>query len=360
MQTSEPETKGPDAEASRISTLAADSQPFRLPAWQTGLIWVCVLAGLYLTQYKSYLLFHSIIEIFSVVVAASIWLIAWNTRQYHQNEYMSFVGIAYFFVGFLDLLHTLAYKGMGVFPGANSNLPTQLWIMARYLESLSLMIAPAFLGRGLDHQRWFAAYLLLTLAALSTLFVWPVFPDCFITGSGLTAFKKISEYIISAILALAIYFLWQKRAEFEERVLSWLIASIILTIGAELAFTFYISVYGLSNMIGHYLKLISFYLIYKALVETGLVNPIQLLFRSLKKKERDQAELIGKLQESLAQVKQLSGLLPICSGCKKIRNDEGYWQQLEIYIDKHSEAEFSHCLCPQCAKELYPEHFNRE
>jgi len=61
-----------------------------------------------------------------------------------------------------------------------------------------------------------------------------------------------------------------------------------------------------------------------------------------------------ELEEALAQVKQLSGLLPICAGCKKIRDDNGYWQQVEVYIRDHSEADFSHGLCPDCAKKLYP------
>jgi len=62
-----------------------------------------------------------------------------------------------------------------------------------------------------------------------------------------------------------------------------------------------------------------------------------------------------ELQRALEQVKTLSGLLPICSSCKKIRDDTGYWNQIEIYIKEHSEAEFSHSICPECAKELYPE-----
>jgi AmiR/NasT family two-component response regulator len=68
-------------------------------------------------------------------------------------------------------------------------------------------------------------------------------------------------------------------------------------------------------------------------------------------------KLILELEDALAQVETLSGLLPICSSCKKIRDDEGYWNQLEVYIRDHSEVEFSHGLCPKCAKELYPEVF---
>ena len=73
-------------------------------------------------------------------------------------------------------------------------------------------------------------------------------------------------------------------------------------------------------------------------------------------------ELQGRnleLQEALAKVKTLSGLLPICAGCKKIRDDQGYWQQVELYIQSHSDAKFTHGLCPDCCTRLYPEVFNK-
>jgi hypothetical protein len=66
-------------------------------------------------------------------------------------------------------------------------------------------------------------------------------------------------------------------------------------------------------------------------------------------------ELTEKLRETLSQVKQLSGLLPLCALCKKIRDDKGYWNQIESYIKNHSEADFSHGLCRKCAKKLYPD-----
>jgi AmiR/NasT family two-component response regulator len=67
--------------------------------------------------------------------------------------------------------------------------------------------------------------------------------------------------------------------------------------------------------------------------------------------------LNAELQDALAQVKTLSGLLPICSSCKRIRDDEGYWNKLEVYIQEHSDVLFSHGFCPECAKKLYPEIF---
>lgn len=76
-----------------------------------------------------------------------------------------------------------------------------------------------------------------------------------------------------------------------------------------------------------------------------------------KQANKEKEELIVNLQKALAEVKTLSGMLPICSSCKKIRDDDGYWQQIEEYIRDHSEAEFTHGICNDCVKELYPEFY---
>ena len=79
-----------------------------------------------------------------------------------------------------------------------------------------------------------------------------------------------------------------------------------------------------------------------------------------KQVEEEREKLIAKLQETISQVKTLSGLLPICVSCKKIRDDEGYWNQIEAYLKNHSELEFSHSICPECAEKLYPEIYKAE
>jgi hypothetical protein len=72
-----------------------------------------------------------------------------------------------------------------------------------------------------------------------------------------------------------------------------------------------------------------------------------------KKTEQEKANIISELQKTLAEVKILRGILPICSFCKKIRNDKGYWDQVEIYVGQHSDAEFSHSICPECVDRHY-------
>jgi len=74
-----------------------------------------------------------------------------------------------------------------------------------------------------------------------------------------------------------------------------------------------------------------------------------------KKAEEEREQIILELKDALASIKQLSGMLPICAGCKKIRDDKGYWNRIETYISEHSEVLFSHGLCPDCAKKAYEE-----
>jgi PAS domain S-box-containing protein len=76
-----------------------------------------------------------------------------------------------------------------------------------------------------------------------------------------------------------------------------------------------------------------------------------------KRAEKEREQLIAELQDALSRIRTLSGLLPICACCKKIRNDEGYWEQIEGYIQDRSDAEFSHGICPDCARNLYPNYF---
>jgi len=79
-----------------------------------------------------------------------------------------------------------------------------------------------------------------------------------------------------------------------------------------------------------------------------------------KQAEKVQEKLIHDLQKALSEVKTLKGILPICASCKKIRDDKGYWNQVESYVREHTEAEFTHGVCPECVKKLYPEFFKEE
>ncbi len=82
-----------------------------------------------------------------------------------------------------------------------------------------------------------------------------------------------------------------------------------------------------------------------------------ILLLDRKKADLEQKALLTSLQKAMAEIKTLSGLLPICAHCKKIRDDQGYWSQLEVYIRDHSNADFSHCICPACLRKHYPKYY---
>jgi PAS domain S-box-containing protein len=295
----------------------------------------------------NYLLFHTLAEIFSVLVAYAIFVFAWNSRRLIDNTYLLFIGCAYLFIGIMDLVHTLGYSGMSIFGGYDTNLPTQLWIATRYLQSLSLLTAPLLMGKKLNTTWLLSGYSLLVVLLLGMIFA-GVFPGCFVEGVGLTPFKKYSEYIISLILVGAFVLLSRKRREFDPGVLRLLMASIIFTIASELTFTFYKHAYAFSNLIGHYFKILSFYLIYKAIIETGLKKPFRFLFRNLKQREEALQESEEKFR-SLAENTQ-DYIMRYDKECRHLYENpaalrvSGFTEE-DIIGKTHREAGFDEKMC---------------
>ncbi len=245
-----------------------------------------LLVALYLTSRANYVLFHTLAETFTVVVALSIFTVTYNARRFLQNNYLLVLGIAYLFVASVDVLHALAYKGMGVFPGDDANMPTQLWLVARGVQTLALLGAPLALGIPQAKTRFLVpAFALLTAGGLAAIFVWPIMPTT-LDANGLTAFKITSEYLISAALLFALFILVRRRQFFEPRVFGLLAGHIALTVTSELAFTLYSHPYGPANMVGHLLRIVAFYLAYKAIVQTAFLRPSAILFLELQASER--------------------------------------------------------------------------
>jgi PAS domain S-box-containing protein len=251
-----------------------------------------LLNGLYVASLYNYLLFHGVAECFSIVVSCGIFMVAWNTRRYHTHHYLVPIGVAYLCVSFLDLIHMLAYSGMNIFTGYNANIPTQLWIAARYLQSLTLLVVSFGMFRRVRPAWCFLLYFALTLAVVYVIFFTHLFPDCFLPNAGgLTPFKKASEFIICIILITAMLLFLSLQNRFDPEFIKWLILSIGVTALSEFAFTAYVGVYGFSNMVGHIFKIAASYLMYKAVIEIGLAKPFDLLFSDLNR-ERERLRII--------------------------------------------------------------------
>ncbi|MFO7835022.1 MAG: MASE3 domain-containing protein [Candidatus Thorarchaeota archaeon] len=261
-----------------------------------------------LSRFHGYLLFHGFVEIFSVAIAWIIFSIVWNARKMVDSGYFMVMGVAFLHTGFIDFIHTLAYKGMGVFPAYGANLPTELWIAARFLESASLLVAIVLKDKTISNRHLFAFYSTTTAIMIWSIFTGP-FPDCYIEGEGLTVFKVYSEYAIIFLLAVSIYLYSRDKSHFAEEFRRILMGALIFTIGSELSFTLYTDVYGISNMLGHIFKFISFYLFYLAVVRGSLVNPFSTLFRELKLTQLRASKKAAALQRVNKELEAFVGMV---------------------------------------------------
>ncbi len=262
-----------------------------------------ILAALYIISRENYLFFHSIAEGFSIVTAFIVFIIAWNSRKLVNNSFFIFLGTAMLFVGGVDFLHTLSYEGMVIFEENGTDLPTQLWICARYLQGISMLISPLFLDKKIKAEIILIFYSAVSILLILSVFYWNIFPECFNEITGLTPFKKISEYIITLIflgsaIHLAIY-----HDKFERHVFKWIIISISLAMMSEIAFTKYAGAYSLINLLGHYFKIVSFWFLYKAFIVINLNDPYISIFRDLKQSEERYRSLFNNMLNGFARHK---------------------------------------------------------
>ncbi|MGD9159552.1 MAG: MASE3 domain-containing protein [Desulfobacteraceae bacterium] len=263
----------------------------------TGALILVCFSILYL---NNFLLFHSFAELFSIIVGVSIFVVAWNSRKFIDNEYIIFLGVAFFYISIVDLLHMLSYHGMPFFQQHGIDLPTQLWIAARYMQAITLVFAPFVLKHKININIIFTCFLFATALIIFLIFR-DIFPVCYVDGIGLTPFKKVSEYIISTILLCSIILLLRHRKAFDRIVLVMIIWSVVFTILAELCFTLYISVYSFSNFAGHFMKIVSFLLLYRAIIVTGLKKPYSLLFREINQSREEYHSLFENMIDGFAR-----------------------------------------------------------
>ncbi|MEI6520531.1 MAG: MASE3 domain-containing protein [bacterium] len=247
------------------------------------------------------LLFHTLIEGISIVVFFSIFILTWNTRHLHLNNFLILLGISMLFVGALDGLHLITFKNMGVIPAAKieENIPTQLWIAARYVQALSLLAAVLVFNKKVNC--WCAimlSYLAVTAIVISLIFN-GIFPQCY-DIQGLTNFKIFSEYFISIVFIAALIIFDIRKPVIDKRSHSLIVYAIAFAVMSEIAFTWYVNVNGLTNAIGHLLKFVSVMLMYLAIVDTGLKRPFHLIFAGI-------SQLIEKEREFFAEILEKSG-----------------------------------------------------
>lgn len=226
-------------------------------------------------------LFHTLIELFAIGIAIMSFVVSWNTFSFSRNLLLLYLGCGYFWIGIVDLFHTLSFEGVEVFETLETEATLDFWIIGRYLEAFILLLAPLTLIYKYKPKHIFACIGLITSFALVITFL-QLLPPMIVEGEGLTNAKIYSEYIIIVILIFAALHLRLKRYNIEESTKNLLTISIVLTIMAELCFTIYVGFSAPALLIGHIFKFFSFWAIYQALIESALTRPFESLTRVVK------------------------------------------------------------------------------
>ncbi len=310
--------------------------------WQVPFLFLALLVPF--AVYNS-LLFHYFVEGFAIIVAILTYVVAFNTYRFSQSHFLMFIGSGYFWVGVLDFCHTISFSNNHLFSNADEGTTIQFWILARFFEAGILCSFTMFMSKKLNTvllNRVLAG--IFTAAMLLVALGW--MPTMYEEGVGLTNLKIVSEYVIIAILLLAAKRVWNYRSQLNYSVYKLLMLSIFLTILAETAFTLYSSLSGLAIIIGHIFKLLSFWTIYVALVESTLTQPFKSLTLS--------SDTFNALPDAIVAVSQSGRILHANESASSSVQTEGSILGQHVHDVFHSPSStFSDCpICRSIAVKM--------
>ena len=267
-----------------------------------------IIFVLYYVGRDDHLFFHSLAEFITITIAAAIFMIFWNSRHLIKNNYLLFVAIAFVFVAGLDLVHLMTYGGMDVFhipPEDSLIISTQLWFVARYLQAVSLLIAPFFVKKRLDYKLMILMCGIITIVVLILAFYGQNLSFLYRVGQDAMVYKSMLEYIVLVLFVISGIFLYVRRRYLDQEIYKYLILMIVLSVFSELCFALSKNAYDIFIIIGHIFKVLAFYMVYVAVIVVGLRRSSNMLFRELKlseeklKRQSQQLQIEKDEQETL-------------------------------------------------------------
>ena len=237
---------------------------------------IFILSILLARHYSGHLLFHSLAEMFSILVGFMMIVIVLHTYQFTKNNFILYLGFGYFWVSTLDVMHMLTYPGMSIIQTENPNVMLTFWIAARFLEAFILFSAIFVNFHTISKLKIFILFglgiIMVNLLAFSQ-----YVPILYEQEGGLTSLKIYLEYIIIFILILSVFIYAKKAKSSNESLYYYVIASIVLTIFTELTLTFYAKVDDSFTMLAHLFKFLSYWIIFLSIIKISLEKPFKFL-----------------------------------------------------------------------------------
>lgn len=239
---------------------------------------ITILLLLGVRYFHSVLLFHTLVELTSVLVGIIMLVVVVNTRRFIKNDFILYLGTIYCAISMVDLMHALTVKGMPFFDIHDGEITVKLWLYARLFEAIALVFSTVLLTRKVNQA--YVVVAALAIVGISTIGGFFIEQPLLFTPTGLSTTKIVGEYVVMVLLIAAIFLFHKKRDAIAPDILKYLYISLVMKFLAELSFTAYTDFFGFPFFLGHILKFLSFWMIYVAIIKTALKNPIQLLAQS--------------------------------------------------------------------------------
>jgi two-component system, cell cycle sensor histidine kinase and response regulator CckA len=228
---------------------------------------------------EGYLLFHVIVELFSVIVGVIIAVIAYYMHTFIRNNFLLFLGIGLFWVAFLDLFHMLSYHGMNLYSDVlTPNTAATLWIFARILWIITMLLAPFILFKRVSSGLIFGVIGFVSIAIYIATFTGAM--PIMYASNGLTPIKIGFEYAIIVFSMLAMWIYYIKKNTFNPTMYRLIQFSLIFGIAAEFCFTIYTDIYGVMIFTGHIFKFLSYWMIFQGIIVVALKEPFSVMAKA--------------------------------------------------------------------------------
>ena len=301
------------------------------------------MIGLSLYDYR---FFHSVIELAGVIVAFAMATIAFNTYHINENNWLIFIGIAQGFVAGFLILHIITFMEATYFFSYRYNISTQFWVVSNGIEYISLWICMRYLKRKIDFLKVFLSYMMISVIALLMLYYWKNIPESYVIGRGFTSFQYLIEYILLGISILALLLFRNNQMEIPTKIFKYMTRYFIAIFASQISLLFSHKIRDLSHLSGHIFKLMAVYCIYKALVESSLRKPYELLHQSNQKlfsevliRQKTEVEL-RKEKEELKGILDAVGDGIIVTGNtgQVIHSNNRFYEMLDVpqFLDKNN------------------------
>ncbi|KOA19812.1 Non-motile and phage-resistance protein [Clostridium homopropionicum DSM 5847] len=250
-----------------------------------GSIFSVFILFLLLMNNHNNLIFHTSIELFMNFIFIVAFIFIMNTYNINKNNFLLILGTGYFFVGITGILHLFTYNGMPFLSNIeNFDVSPKLWIISRYIDSFTSLIAVILIAKPkkkINPYTLFITYICITILLVLSVLFFKVFPNSYVINERLTSFKIVSEYTIAVTFMIAAIIYYRLREKVSHSLFVYIEWFLILSTISEMFFTNYIFINDWTSIMGHIIKVISSYFLYKGVVEVGLKRPYDIISHDL-------------------------------------------------------------------------------